>query len=340
MMRSFKTAKLAFGALGLLLSAVPAFAADQALIDAANKEGKVVWYTSLVEDQAVRPIAKAFQAKYPNIKVEAVTGKVADLLLKINDELKVNKLQADVHHGGGTVAMLIAAGQVADYIPESAAKWPSEVKDVNGKWVAQVVSFLVPAYNTELIEEADAPKTYQDLLKPEFTGKIAWATQMTQGGPPGFIGTVLGVMGEEKGKEYLKALSKQKIINVPANQRVVLDQVIVGEYPLALATFSHHSDISAAQGAPVKWIPLAPMVTATADPMFLLKAAPHPNAGKLLIDFIASDEGQQVLAKANYIAANPALRDKANNPKAYALTPEDVGAHIKDWIKIYDELFK
>lgn len=334
-----KTLKIAALGMSLLFPAV-AMAADKALVEAAEKEGKVVWYTSLVEDQAVRPLVKAFQEKYPKVKVEAVTGKVADLLLKINDEIKVNKLQADVHHGGGTAAVLIEAGQVADYIPDSAKSWPTEVRDANGKWVAQVVSFLVPAYNTDMIKEAQAPKTYEDLLKPEFTGKIAWATQMTQGGPPGFIGTVLGVMGQEKGMEYLKALSKQKIRNVPANQRVVLDQVIVGEYPLALATFSHHSDISAAQGAPVKWIPLQPMVTTTADTMFLLKAAPHPNAGKLLIDFIASDEGQKVLAKANYIPANPALRDSANNPKAYGLAPEDVGKNIKSWIKVYDELFK
>lgn len=330
----------AAAAIVAMLATSPALGADQALIDAANKEGKVVWYTSLVQDQAVRPLAAAFEAKYPGVKVEAVTGTVAALLLKINDELKVNKLQADVHHGGGTVALLAKAGQVADYIPASAAAWPADVKDAKGQWVAEVVSFLVPAYNTDMIDEAGAPKTYEDLLKPEFTGKIAWATSMTQGGPPGFIGTVLGIMGQEKGMDYLRALSKQKIINIPANQRAVLDQVIVGEYPLALATFSHHSDISAAQGAPVKWIALQPMVTATADPIFLMKAAPHPNAGKLFIDFVASDEGQQVLAKANYIPGNPALRNPQSNPKAYALTPDAVGEHLNEWVKIYDELFK
>lgn len=335
-----KTMKLAAAAVLAMLVASSASAADQALIDAAKKEGKVVWYTSLVQDQAVRPLAAAFEAKYPGVKVEAVTGKVADLLMRINDEIKVNKLQADVHHGGGTVGVLSSAGQVADYVPDSAANYPAELKDPNGKWVAHVVNFLVPAYNTELIDEADAPKTYEDLLKPEFTGKIAWATSMTQGGPPGFIGTVLGVMGEEKGMEYLRALSKQKIVNVPANQRVVLDQVIVGEYPLALATFSHHSDISAEQGAPVKWVALKPMVTGTSDPIFLMKQAPHPNAGKLFIDYVLSDEGQEVLLKAGYIPANPAIRNKDSNPDSYALTPEAVAQHLKEWIKVYDELFK
>ena len=54
----------------------PAGAADQALIDAATKEGVVSWYTSLVESQAARPLANGFSKKYPAVKLELVTGKI------------------------------------------------------------------------------------------------------------------------------------------------------------------------------------------------------------------------------------------------------------------------
>lgn len=315
-------------------------AADQALIDAAVKEGKVTWYCSLIQDQAARPLAAAFEKAYPGIKVDLVPGKVSDLLLKINDELATGQLQADVHHGGGTAQSLIAKGEVEKYIPASAADFPDDMKDVNGYWVAQVVNFLVPAYNTDMVPADTAPKTYEDLLDPKWKGQIAWAASMTQGGPPGFIGTVLGVMGEEKGRDYLAKLSKQQIVNVPANQRVTLDQVISGEYPLALCTFSHHTEISKKDGAPVQWIALQPKVTNTMDPTFLLAKAPHPNAGKLFIDYIASEAGQMTLRKAGYIPANPKYRDSAQNPDAYAITPEAVAEKLDGWVKIYDELFK
>ncbi|MBE2278214.1 MAG: extracellular solute-binding protein [Rhodobacteraceae bacterium] len=326
----------------VLVSTTAANAADQALIDAAMAEGQVVWYTSLIQDQAVRPMVAAFEAKYPGITVEAVTGKSTDLLLRITDEVKANSLRADVHHGGGAAQTLIAQGMVAEFVPDSAAAYPDDLKDPAGLWTAHVVNFLVPAYNTDLVDEADAPKSYDDLLDPKWQGQIAWAASMTQGGPPGFIGTVLGTMGQEEGMAYLTKLSEQRIINVPANQRVTLDQVIAGEYPIALCTFSHHAEISAAQGAPVKWIALEPMVTNTVDPIFLLAGGPNPNAGKLFIDFVISDEGQQVLADAEYIPANPAFRVGGvdASPAAFTLSPSEVGSHLNDWIKVYDELFK
>jgi iron(III) transport system substrate-binding protein len=323
-----------------LSAALPAWSADQALIDAAKKEGKVVWYTSLIQDQAVRPLAKAFEAKYPGVKVDAVTGKTSELLLRITDEIKAGALQADVHHGGGAAQELLAKGALEKFIPDSAASFPADLKDTDGYWTAHVVNFLVPAYNTDMVQGGDIPKTYEDLLDPKWKGQIAWAASMSQGGPPGFIGTVLGVMGEEKGMDYLRKLAQQKIVNVPTNQRVVVDQVMQGEYPLALCTFSHHSDISAAQGAPVKWAALGPAVTNTIDPIFLLKGAPHPNAGKLLIDFIESDEGQQALAKANYIPANPKFRKEGSDPKAFTLTPQLIAKDFDRWVSIYNELFK
>jgi iron(III) transport system substrate-binding protein len=318
----------------------PVWAADQALIDAANKEGKVVWYTSLIQDQAVRPLAAAFEAKYPGVKVDIVAGKTSDLLLRITDEIKAGALQADVHHGGGAAQALLRDGQLAEYVPDAAKDYPADLKDPTGHWTAHVINFLVPAYNTDLVKEEDAPKSYQDLLDPKWKGQIAWAASMSQGGPPGFIGTVLGVMGEEKGMDYLRQLSKQQIVNVPANQRVTLDQVIAGEYPIALCTFSHHSDISIGQGAPVKWVALEPAVTNTIDPIFLMKGAPHPNAGKLFIDFVLSEDGQKSLAKAGYIPADPRFRKENANPKAYTLSPEAVGEHLNDWVKVYDKLFK
>ncbi|GGE50137.1 ABC transporter substrate-binding protein [Primorskyibacter flagellatus] len=314
--------------------------ADDAILEAARKEGTVNWYCSLIQDQAARPLKAAFEAKYPGVTVELVAGKASELFLKINDELSASRLQADVHHGGSTAAKLLAQGQLAAYVPPAASAYPDDMKDPDGFWTAQVVSFLVPAYNTDMVSAEEAPKTYDDVLDPKWKGAIAWATSMTQGGPPGFIATVLELMGEDEGMAYLRKLSEQQIVNVPANQRVVLDQVVAGEYPLALCTFSHHSEISKGKGAPVQWIPLEPKVTTTADPVFLMKDAPNPNAGKLLIDFIVSDEGQEVLAKAGYIPGNPAFRDPAHNPPAVSLSPSFVGDNIDTWIGIYDELFK
>ena len=335
---------LAFALLPLALSGA-AMATDATLIEAARKEGQVVWYTSLVQNQVARPMAAAFEKKYPGISVQVVAGTVGDLELKIRAEMAAKSLRADVHHGGGATASLIKAGFVEPYRPESAAAYPAAYKDPNGFWTAQVLNFHGPAINTDLVKPQDEPKTYQDLLDPKWKGKIAWTTQMSQGGPPGFIGTILLSMGQEAGMDYLRKLVPQ-IVNVPANQRVVLDQVISGEYPIALATFIHHSEISIKQGAPVKWLRFNPL-TATMDPIFLLKDAPHPNAAKLFINFVLSSEGQAVFREAGYIPADPALPAQVPELKPeigkftiQPLSPAVIADNLASWIAIYDKLYK
>ncbi|MFL9926359.1 extracellular solute-binding protein [Herbaspirillum lusitanum] len=321
-------------------------AVDAALIAAAKKEGEVSWYSSLVVNQASRPIAAAFEKKYPGIKVKITSGTATDLLLKIMAEGRANSPRADVSHAGSGLSTLLKGDMIVPYIPSEAARYPAQYKDAKGYWTGQVVSFLVPAMNTDLVKPKDEPKTWNDLLDPKWKGKMAWAQQMTQGGPPGFIGATLNVMGQQKGMDFLRKFSQQRIVNVPANQRVVLDQAIAGEYPIALSTFSHHSELSAKKGAPIKWLKMD-YVVGTVDPAFLIKNGPHPNAARLFLEFLLSSEGQAIFRSADYIPADPAvpasipgLKPETGHFKAVFLPLSLVDADMPKWINIYNELFK
>src|SRR5262245_64344246 len=81
-------------------------------------------------------------------------------------------------------------------------------------------------------------------------------------GSIGFVGATLMSMGEPRGMEYLKALSGQRIVNIEASSRAILDQVIAGEYPMGLMMFNHHTVISAKKGATSEWLKLEPMPVA------------------------------------------------------------------------------
>lgn len=333
---------------GLALATIQpprAHAADEALVAAARREGTVVWYSSLVEAQASRPLVAAFERRYPGIRVQLVAGTSNDLLTKLLTEQRAGSLRGDVHHGGSAVWPLIQAGAVEPYAAPSAAAYPTSLRDPEDRWTAQLLSFLVPAVNTDLVPAARAPKSFDELLDPRWRGKIAWTTQMTQGGAPGFIGTVLADRGEEAGMEFLRKLAAQRLVNVPANQRVVLNNVISGEYPIALATFNYHSAISAKDGAPVRALPLDP-VTGTLDTIFLLKG-PNRNAGKLFVDYTLSEEGQTVFRRAGYVPAHPRidaeireLKPEGGGFRAVYLTPQIVEANMRRWIAIYNELFR
>lgn len=345
MVRSFGRRAL----IGLALAAtlpLTARAADPALIDAARKEGAVVWYSGLIVNQIVRPIADGFEKTYPGIKVQGSRLTSSEAALKIINESRAGKPQADVFDGSSIVFRLTAAGVVENYAPEAARSFPAGLKAPDGSWTALNIYVMTPAVNTDTVAEKDIPKTLQDLLDPKWHGRIAWTNDPTTAGPPGFIAAVLTQMGQEAGMDYLRRLAKQQIVNVPAAQRVVLDQVIAGQYALALMTFDNHSVISAADGAPVRWLPIAPAVELP-NPVGLVRNAPHPNAAKLFVEYMLSPEGQKVFRDANYIPANPAVapKDERLTPEggkfgAVLISPERTASELDKWVQVYNELFK
>ncbi len=332
--------------LGLMLTAAPAFADyESELYAKAKKEGELVWYTTLIVKQAVRPLVAAFQKKYPGIKVRYSRANSSGTATKVLSEGKANRIIGDVFDGTSNAEALKDANLVEKWTPKGSSAYPSQYRDPDGFWSATHQYFLTPGINTSLIPKAEAPKTYDDLLDPKWKGKMAWSPRSTTSGAAGFIGNMLISRGEEKGMAYLRQLAKQEIIPVSASARKVLDQAIAGEYPMALQIFNHHTVISGRKGAPVDWIPMEPVTNIIAA-IGVIKGAPHPNAGKLLIEFMLSKEGQKVLQKANYLPAHPdvpalvpTLKPKEGKFKANTMGLKMVHRELKKWKKIHSDLF-
>ena len=336
-------------AASLLLFASPLCAradVDSALVAAAQKEGAVTWYSTLIVNQIVRPMVEAFEQKYPGIKVQYSRATSSDVALKIRNEARARRVQADLFDGSNTVFLLQEANLVAEYQPQAAASWPPQLRDPKGHWTALNLFYWTSAYNTNLVKAEEAPKTYEDLLDPKWKGKIAWTYDLTPGGPPGFVHNILTMFGEEKGTEYLKKFAAQEPVTIPAAQRVVLDKVISGEYPLAVMILNYHATISAAQGAPVKWIKMEPLLESMSL-VSIVKDAPHPNAARLFVEFMLSDEGQRVMAASDYLPASPTVQAKVpeNKPDAgkfqvNVVTPDMARDDNPKWTALYKEIFR
>jgi ABC-type Fe3+ transport system substrate-binding protein len=332
--------------LAMLLAPLPAArAADGALIEAARREGQVVWYTTLIVNQAIRPLQEAFEKKYPGVKLQYSRADDAPTALKILSEARAGRVQADVFDSLYSMIAVERAGLIAPYRSPSFERIPDELKDKDGYWTALLVYVFGPGINVNMVPPDQAPRALTDLLDPKWKGKIGWHASSVAGAT-GFVGSILTGMGEERGMEYLRALAKQKIINVEASSRVVLDQVISGEYPLALMIFINHAVISARKGAPSAWLKIEPMPVAL-DAISLLKDAPHPNAARLLIDFLTSEDGQQVLRRADYLPALPdvptlvpGLRPADGKFQATYLRPVEVDRNVAHWSKVVEDLFR
>jgi iron(III) transport system substrate-binding protein len=122
--------------------------------------------------------------------------------------------------------------------------------------------------------------------------------------------------------------------------------VIAGEYAIGLEMNNTHAAISAAQGAPVKWVPLNP-VSETLQVAGITKGARHPSAAKLFIDFMVSRTGQAIFRDHDYLpmhpdipAKIPELKPKQGGYKSVVYTPDNLEVGVARWQRIYEELFR
>ena len=327
------------------LLATPAVAAEQALIDAAKKEGRVVWYTTQQIDPLVRPVVAAFKQKY-GVDVDYVRADSSDVALRIVNEGRAGKMQSDVFDGTGVAAILKTEKMAVKWLPDTVKRLPKDYVDPEGYWVATNIFVVTAGYNTNLVPRGSEPKSFADLLDPKWKGKMIWSSTNSSAAGPGLVGLALAEMGPDKGLDYRRALAKQDVAGAAVSARQILDQVIAGEYAIGLQIFNHAAVLSAQQGAPVAWIPMNPSLQ-TLNVVGLTAGGAHPNAGKLLVDFVTSREGQELYQKAAVLTVDPevapfdpSLRPDGKNFRAISQTSEDLERNLPGWLKLFKKLFR
>jgi iron(III) transport system substrate-binding protein len=328
-----------------LCVAADAYQPDPQLVAAARKEGQVLLYTTHIIDQIVRPLIKSFQTYVPGVDVKYVRADGLALTVRLTNEARANRVQSDVWCLVDSVGPVLQNGFAAEFEVPSAKGLPPALIDPKRRWIATNLGVRSAAYNTQLVPKALAPRNYQDLLDPRWKGKIVWNPK-SMTGAWGFIATVMKSMGDEQGMSYLRKLASQDIVPLPIAIRAVLDRVIAGEYAIGLEMNNSHATISAAQGAPVQWVPLDP-VSETLQVAGVTHGAPHPNAARLFIDFMVSRSGQQIFRDNDYLpmhpdinAKIPELRPEQGGYRAVVYSPEEIDADAARWAKIYEDVFR
>ncbi|HUG35542.1 MAG TPA: extracellular solute-binding protein [Candidatus Limnocylindrales bacterium] len=167
----------------LTLPAWPAAAQDPRL-EAAKKEGKVLWYTSLALTSAEK-VAKLFETAYPGIKVEVHRTGSQRVLQRVMQELQANIKNADVIHtsDAGHFVLLKDKKLLLKYTPAGVEGFPAGFKDKDGYHYGLRATVNAIGYNTKSVSAADAPKTWKDLLDPKWRGKLVTAH-------PGYSGVI------------------------------------------------------------------------------------------------------------------------------------------------------
>lgn len=318
------------------------------LEEGARKEGRLVIYSALIVNQLLRPITEAFQKKYPFIETKYWRGSSGKIIRKVTGEIRAGALVASVIEGSGLAAQLEKAKIAAPFYSPIVEEYPEQYRDPDRLWATDRFRYLALAYNTKMVSKADVPQTMEDFLDPKWKGKIAWRAGTSSSGAIVTITTLRLAWGEDKAIAYLKKLAAQEPVPLHISNRAVVNRVVEGEYPLAIAASAHHPLISKRKGAPTDAQLIEP-VTALNGTVSVLKNAPHPHAAMLMLEFIISKEGQSLFSKKGYLPAHPAVEPPKDllptipsrvGKKEFFLSPKALDEATPKSVKLFKQIFK
>jgi len=293
----------------VLSAAPPASAVTPELIAAAKKEGKVVWYTS-IDLKVSEEIASTFEAKYPDVKVQVERTGAERILQRIGQEYQSNIHAVDVVNSSDAshLAYWKEQGWLAPYVPEDVAKYyPPEHKDADGTYASFRVFLCIIAYNTSLVKKDEAPKSFADLLRPEWKGKIVKSH-------PGYSGTILTAtfqMARDLGWGYFEKLAQQDVLQVQSAS-VPPKKLALGERAVQADGVEYLIFKEKESGQPVEPVYASEGTPLIVGPNGVFKAAPNPNAARLFQSYCFTPECQQVNINVGGLrSAHPLAKEKA-----------------------------
>lgn len=274
---------------------LPSFALGQSasLIEAAKKEGgKVVVYGSL-QDNSMEPIGKAFQAK-TGLELNYWRGTATKVMDRVLVEHRAGKPLYDiVLTSDNEMEILQKEGILLRYDSPAAKAFP--VNSANPE-LGPVYRYAIVGvvYNKDIVKPADAPKTLEDILKPQFRGKIAMPDPTQDTSTLRWLESLHKVMGKERAAKFAADLAATKPSLAEAFL-VAADRASTGEASLAITLLINVVTFGQ-KGAPMDYVRL-PTMMGTSHYITLSKKAPHTNAGKAFIDFFLGDESMRIMAK-------------------------------------------
>ena len=321
----------------LIFSGQAVFAQNAKLIEAAKKEGgKVIVYTTM-ESFTADAIKAAFEKK-TGLQVEYWRGGVTDVLTRVLSEHRVGKPVFDVVGIVGDHMQLMAKeGALVKYESPSLKGFTKDAIDpILGARYRNILFGVI--YNKNEIKASEAPKTLEDVVKPEYRGKLVMPHPTNHTATTQWLASLDKIMPKARAEKFIHDLAAAKPIfvenTIPASERVSS-----GETPIAIS-FPRFVLTYNKQGGNLDYVRDYNML-GDGHYICLGAKAPRPNAGKAFIDFFLDDESIKIQAEigefVNRRGIYPPLQDadKIKFVQMYQFGKEDFEMKKKEYQKIF-----
>jgi iron(III) transport system substrate-binding protein len=292
------------------------------LIEAAKKEGSMVFYTANFTE-VESEVIKAFNKRFPFVKVEMVRAPGGQLITRVKTEAAAGKLAADVVDHSDRGLMLGLADLFQDYAPPNAADYLPDVPVAGKLWPRATLVWSI-AYNSALVK--NPPKTWMDLTKAEYKGQIGQVIAPSGGTTWTRVMFERQILGEDYWKQQAATNPQLYPSGAPLSDALVRGEVTIAPLLYNIIWTKKKDGAPIEIFFPPEGAPLNPYASG------IPKTAAHPNAAKLYLNWCLSEEGQAFMIKE--------LGNLTSLKKA-PLYPEGFDpSKVKVWVPKFDEYQK
>ena len=269
------------------------------LIEGAKAEGVFSYIDAVIQPKSSDEMAAAFRAHYglpATFKINYTLSATGALVTRVEQELSAKKITNDIVGiaSPSWVYERVAAGDVLEYDSPEYKNYTTVFE--NGLGLKGFFAFnggyiFVPMWNSETLDFKG--KGFKDVIGAVPEGRLSIGDSSKS---VTYIATQVGLV-KALGREYFAAISKMKPPLVLRSETIVA-RLVSGEDLMAFTGMPTRAYQANLKGAKIKFI-LNPEegVVLMPQSMFILKGAPHPNAAKLWVDFMLSEEGQNLIVK-------------------------------------------
>lgn len=301
------------------------------LVAEARKEGSLMIYSSAPVDD-MQALIMPFEQKY-GIKVQLWRGGSEATLQRAVAETRAGRYDADLFETNGPELEALYREQILQAVksPTLGQLLGAAVPE-HGAWIGTRLNIITAAYNTNLVKPEDVPKTWEDLLEPEWKGKLGIEAEDHD-----WMAEIVSSFGtEEDGLGFFRKLGESNGYSVRKGHTLLTNLVASGEVPFALTVYHYKAEQLKQKGAPIDWLVIPPAAVRV-NGVGLSRTAPHPNAAVLFIEFELT-EGQKILAERDFTPTNISIRPLPENLQIGVIDSAKMLDENQKWRDLYREI--
>ena len=308
---------------------------------AAYADGKVMLYSSMQEDQLMA-IKQAFEAKYPDIKMDYYYAGGGKIMTKITAENQAGKIEADLLWTGdpSDYEGLKKQGWLQPYSSPEADHIDASYIDPEGYYTgARLVTMGIAWSTVQVPDEASAPKTWNELLDPEWTGRIVMTDPTTASTTKYWMAAMM--QSEKYGPAFFKALQDNGI-DLESGTTQTHNKVADTSYDVGIC-LDYVSANLISEGSPMAFHYTSEDVITMTSPLAIFKDSENVENAHKLYDFILSKEGQELLVANNLVSVRDDVEMKVDTSSIAAINMpvdfNDLAENTDKYLEEFNQIF-